>query len=343
MFNKLAVVGAGAIGCVIGGHLSQSGVDITLIDMWPEHVDKMKHDGLKATTVEGEFQARVRAMHLGEVCNLKEPFDLVFLCVKSYDTEWSVKFIEPYLKPTGVVVSAQNGMNDESIASLLGFSRVIGCVVTLGAGLYEPGHVVRTTSVDRPAFALGELNGLATARVQELARLMTPAGKTRVTTNLWGERWAKLATNSMANSVAGLTGLGSADLRLRQETVIVSIKIATEAVKVGHALGIEVQPVSGIPAELYEHAADGKSIDEIKARLAEGAEALREGKPSLLQDVLKGRRTEVDYLNGYVARRGREVGIPTPVNEAITDLIHRVERGELTPDVANIKYLEPYL
>ena len=343
MFNKLAVVGAGAIGSIIGAYLSKAGEDITLIDMWPEHVERMKREGLKVTTVDGELETRVKAMHLGEVCTLKEQFDLVFLCVKSYDTVWSVKFIESYLKPTGLVVSAQNGNNDELISSLIGYSRDIGCVVTIGAGLYEPGHVQRTTALDRPAFTLGELNGMATARVEELAKLMSPVGKTRVTANLWGERWAKLIINSMANPVAGLTGLGSAEIRLRPETATLSIKLATEAVKVSRALGIEVEPISGIPAQLFEVATEGHNMEEIKTGLKESASGLREGRPSLLQDVLKGRRTEVDYLNGYVVIKGREAGIPTPLNEAIIDLIHQVEKGELKPQASNVKYLEPYL
>ena len=343
MLDKLAVLGSGAIGSVIGAYLARGGLDITLIDMWPEHVEIMKRNGLKLSAVEGNFDTKVQALNLGELCTVKEQFDAVFLCVKSYDTAWSVKFIEPYLKPTAVIISAQNGMNDEQIASLIGYTRGIGCIITLGAGVYEPGHVLRTTAIDKPAFALGELNGMTTTRVQTLVKLMTHAGKSRITSNLWGERWSKLTTNSMSNPVAGLTGLGSAEIRVMDETATIAIKIARETIIVGRALGIEIEPVNSIPADLYEQAIEGESMQEVRTRLKDGAGSLREGKPSLLQDVLKGRRTEVDYLNGYVALKGHEVGIATPLNSAITKLIHQVEKGELKPEVSNLKYLEPYL
>ena len=343
MLDKLAVLGSGAIGGIIGAYLAREGVDITLLDMWPKHVETMKRSGLKISAVEGDFNTKVQALNLGELCTVNEQFDAVFLCVKSYDTTWSVRFIEPYLKPTAVIISAQNGMNDETIAALVGYTRIIGCIITLGAGVYEPGHVLRTTSIDKPAFTLGELNGMTTTRAQTLVKLMAHAGKSRITSNLWGERWSKLTTNSMSNPVAGLTGLGSAEIRIREETSTISIKIARETIMVGHALGIEVEPVNGIPADLYEQAIGGKSMQEVRTRLKDGAGSLREGKPSLLQDVLKGRRTEVDYLNGYVALKGHEVGIATPLNNAITKLIHQVEKGELKPEVSNLKHLEPYL
>lgn len=343
MFNRMAVLGVGAIGSIIGAYLTRAGHDVTLIDQWPEHVDTMKKKGLRVTALNEDFTVPVKAMHLAEVCTVKEPFDAVFLAVKSYDTEWCVHFIMPYLKPTGVIISAQNSINDEWIAPIVGYTRDIGCVITLGAGLYEPGHVMRTSAVDRPAFALGELNGMPTRRAKTLAEVMSPIGPTRVTTNLWGERWAKLAINCMANPVAGLTGLGGAALRQTSGTVEVSIKIASEVVKVGKALGVQVEPISGIAAEMYERADDGATMEELKMSLAENTRNVGEGKPSLLQDVLKGRRTEIDYLNGYVVARGKQVGVPTPVCEAITKLIRRIEKGELKPDVSNIKHLQPYL
>lgn len=338
-FGRLAVFGAGAIGSVIGAYLTRAGRDVTLIDLWPAHVEAMAQRGLAVSAPDEEFTVPVQAVHLADVCRLREPFDAVFLAVKSYDSVWATQFVEPHLKPTGVLVSAQNGINEEQIAPVVGYPRTVGCVVTLGAGLYEPGRVTRTSASTRPSFILGELHGLQTARLHELAGLLAPAGAARVTGNLWGERWAKLTTNSMANPLAGLTGMGSAELRAHPAVFPVLLRIAAEALTVADALGVQVEPVGGIPATTYLEAARGVGLDALRERVIEGSRALGAGRPSLLQDVLKGRRTEVEYLNGTVARKGREVGIPTPTNEAVVRAVKRVESGELTPSLANLELL----
>ena len=342
MFDRLAVLGAGAIGSVIGGYLTRAGHDVTLIDTWGEHVETMRRDGLRITAQDEEFNVPVGAMHLGEVSTIAEPFDAVFLCVKSYDTVWAVHLILPYLKPTGVIISAQNAVNDEWIAPIVGFTRDIGCIITLSAGMYEPGHALRTSAPEQPAFAVGELNGMRSQRVEALAEMMGSIGPTRVTGNLWGERWAKLTSNSMTNSVSSLTGLGAGAVRQTAGVVDVSVKIAAEVVKVGRALGVQVEPINGVAAETYERYEEAEVLEEIKTHLAARVQALGETRSSMLQDVLKGRRTEIDYLNGYVVDRGEQVGVPTPVNEAITALIKRIERGELKPDIANMKYMGGY-
>lgn len=342
-FEKLAVLGAGAIGGNIGAYLTRAGCDITLIDMWPAHVEAMKLGGLKVTAQDEEFTVKVNAVHLGDVCSLREQFDAVFLAVKSYDSVWATKFIEPYLKPAGVLLPAQNSINEDWVAPVIGYARTIGCVVTLGAGLYDPGHVLRTSASSRPSFALGELNGMLTPRVQELIKILSPVGPTRATANLWGERWAKLTVNSMANAIAGITGMGSAEMRSNADVFSITLKIAGEALSVAEALGVQVEPVGGIPAKVYLDAVRGVGMEELRAQWIERGRALGAGRPSFLQDVMKGRRTEVDYLNGYVVHKGRDVGVPTPMNEAIVAVAKRVEAGKLKPVSANLTLLTQHL
>ncbi|MDP3063266.1 MAG: 2-dehydropantoate 2-reductase [Chloroflexota bacterium] len=343
MFEKLAVLGVGAIGSNIGGYLTRAGRDITLIDMWPAHVEEMKRRGLKVTAQDEEFTVKVKAVHLADVCSLHEQFDAVFLSVKSYDSVWATEFIRPYLKPAGVVVSAQNSINEDLVAPVIGYSRTIGCVVTIGAGLYEPGHVLRTIASSRPSFEGGELNGMLTPRVQELVVVLSPAGPTHATANLWGDRWAKLTVNSMANALAGITGMNNAEMRDSPDVFSITVKVASEAVSVAQTLGVQVEPISGIPAKAYLDAVRGVGLEELRNKWVEGGRAVGTGRPSLLQDVMKGRRTEVDYLNGYVARKGQQVGVPTPMNEALVDVTHRVESGELKQGPANLKLLTKHL
>ena len=244
-----------------------------------------------------------------------------------------------YLKPTGIIISAQNGINDEVIAPIVGYSREIACVITLGAGLYEPAKAIHTGDPHKLSFTLGELNGLPTDRVNALAEVMNDIGPTKVSRNIWGERWAKLAVNSMANPIAASTGLGSAAVRSTPGVNDVSINIAAEVVSVGKALGIQVEPISGIPADEYLPTDNAEAMEDLKSRLAEGAGQLGAGRPSMLQDVMKGRKTEIDYLNGYVASRGDVVGVDTPFCDGIVDIVRRVERGEMPYEESNIDSL----
>ena len=202
MYDRIAVLGAGAIGGVIGAYLARAGRDVTLIDMWPANIEHIKENGLTVTPQEGEFTTHPKALHLGEVAATRVAFDVVFLSVKSYDTKWSAKFIEPHLAPGGYIVSAQNSINDDAIAAIVGWTREVGCIVGLGAGMYEPGHVLRTTAADRHSFTLGETNGLITSRIENLAKVLNDVGPCKTTTNLWGWRWAKLAINCQANAIA---------------------------------------------------------------------------------------------------------------------------------------------
>jgi 2-dehydropantoate 2-reductase len=338
MFEKLAVLGTGAIGSIIGAYLTRAGRDITLIDMWPAHVEQMQRAGLKVTAAEaGEFQVPVTAVHLGDVAGLRTTFDAVFLSVKSYDTVWAATFIAPYLRPNGVLVSAQNGINEEQLGPVLGYSRILGCVATLGAGLYEPGHVTRTTLPSRPPFTVGEVTGLVTPRARAIAEVLSAVGPAKVTANLWGERWSKLTVNSMLNALASITLMNNAELRQSREVFDITVKVAGEAIAVAQALGVRVEPINGVDPAVYLDAAQGTGLEALRAKWIEGGRTVGAGRPSLLQDVLKGRRTEIDHLNGFVARKGRETGISTPMNDAIIAVTKRVEGGELKPAPENLK------
>jgi len=338
--TRIAVLGAGAIGSTIGAYVARAGRPITLIDLWPAHVDAMNRGGLTMTAQDEEFTVPVTAVHLSEVASLRDPFDAVFLSVKSADTSWAATFIAPHLAPGGVLVSAQNGINDEEIGRIIGYPRTLGCVVTIGAALQEPGRVVRTTPSGRPAFGVGELTGMVTPRAHAVAEVLAPVGPARVTANLWGERWAKLVVNCMANALAGITGLNNAELRSRADVFAATVEIAGEALSVAQALGVQVEPVGGIAAAAYLDAYRGVGLEGLRASWLERGKGVGAGRPSLLQDVLKGRRTEVDYLNGYVVRQGRAVGVPTPMNAAVVEVVKRIEAGELSPDPASLGLLK---
>lgn len=346
MGKKIVVVGAGAIGGYVGGHLTRGGEDVTLIDPWPEHVDRMNRHGLRldGVTTQECCVVPVKAIHLTQVQELSKgrPVDIAFVSVKSYDTEWATAMISQYLAPDGFVVSLQNCINEETVARVAGPARTIGCIASiLAAELIGPGHVQRNVPLggeEHVAFRVGEMHGRITERVLEVAQLLRHADSAKATTNLWGERWTKLIVNGMRNGLSAATGLSGKERDSNPKTRDISLRLGAEAVRVGWALGYRLEKIGGIADSQLVAAVDGdaKARREVDAIL-EKQIALRsdDQRPSMGQDMRKGRRTEIELINGYIAAKGDECGIPTPANKALVAAVQRVERGEVSasPDV----------
>src|SRR5437763_8996151 len=265
MSARIGIMGAGAIGSVVGGMLTKAGHDVTLIDQWPAHVEAMKQNGLRLSGTCGEHVIPVRVLHLYEAQGIQEPFDAVFLAVKGYDTDWATLFAIRFLaEPDGVIVDFQNGINDRRVAKLAGQERTLGCVILIGAGLYEPGHAMRTDG-GTVGFKIGELDGRTTSRARNLVEIMNDVAPSQLTTNLFGERWSKLAINCMANPIAGLSGLGSGEVRTDPTARRIAIQVAGEVIKVGRAAGYEVEPIFGIPAQRFVDASEGRGLEQLEA------------------------------------------------------------------------------
>src|SRR5246127_1677501 len=250
MDKRIAVIGAGAIGGYTGGHLAHNGFDVTLIDPWPEHIETIRKDGLaiEGVTQEEFVCARPKAIHLTQVQDLakQKPIDIAMVSVKSYDTEWATTLIGQYLAPDGYVVSLQNCMNEERIAGIVGWDKTVGVIpALLGAELYAPGRVRRTAARGASpyeVYRVGEVHGRITKRLEELAEMIGTVDTVKSTTNLWGERWAKLCVNGMANGVAAATGMSGNEMNRDEKIRRLSIRLAGEGVRVGQALGYPLQP-----------------------------------------------------------------------------------------------------
>ena len=130
MSKNIVIMGVGAAGSYIGAFLTREGYDVTLIDMWGEHVEAMRANGLRASGSQGDFTVPVKAYHLTDAMQLNRQFDIGFLAVKSYDTEWAAHFLKRFVKRDGVVVDSQNCMNDRLVASIMGYDRTVGCIMS---------------------------------------------------------------------------------------------------------------------------------------------------------------------------------------------------------------------
>ncbi|GAA4326577.1 2-dehydropantoate 2-reductase [Pigmentiphaga soli] len=347
--KRIVIVGAGAVGSHIGALLTKHDQDITLLDYWHEHVEAIRREGVRLSGMsEADSQTiRVNAMHMAEAAQLahQKPVDIAIVATKSYDTEWATMMIRPYLAADGFVVSLQNCINEERIAGIVGWGRTVGCIAArISVELYAPGQVRRqapTGAAHHTVFRVGEIHGRVTPRVSRLAELLSLVDTAKVTTNLWGERWAKLSHNAMRNGVAAVTGMRGNDIDGDEAVRRFTIMLGAEAVQVGQALGYELEKVGKIdPRTLARADTDAQAYQAVEDLLVkERTDRVRGDlqRPSTGQDILKGRRTEIEFINGYVADQGRRLGIATPYNEKVTRLVNEVERGTIQPDPRHIK------
>jgi 2-dehydropantoate 2-reductase len=343
MTKRIAIVGAGALGGYVGGTLAHLGHDVTLIDPWPQHVEAIRARGLEldGLTPEEKFTARPKILHLMEVQSLiRTPVDVAMVAVKSYDTLWATALIAPYLSERGFIVSLQNCMNEETIASVVGWGRVVGAVASMiSLDLYEAGRIRKTAAKGgdkHTVFRIGEPHGAITPRVEELVEWFRGIDSAKATTNLWGERWSKLVQNSMGNGVTAATGLTSGECLRSPAIRRFQIALAGEGIRVGQALGYQLEKIRGADPEQIARANEGdaRALADVEALIVPKAGSNPRGdiqRPSMAQDILKGRRTEIDAMNGYIARKGAEVGVPAPSHEKLAGIVTRIERGELRP------------
>jgi 2-dehydropantoate 2-reductase len=340
--RNIVVVGAGALGGHVGGYLTRNGERVTFVDPWPEHVGTMRRDGLtlRGQTAPENFTVPVKAIHLTELQESikSQPFDLAFVAMKSYDTVWATEMIKPYLAPDAFVVSLQNSINEERIASVVGWGKTVGCIAaTIAVELVGPGLVQRNVALGgdkRLIFRVGEPHGRITPRVEEVAQMLKCVDSAKATDNLWGERWSKLIVNAMRNPVSAATGRGGNANDRDPHTRLLAIRIASEAIKVGLAHGYQLEDVYKMDPMRVKAAGEGD-----KAELAYCEGVLMENmkfrnddqRPSMGQDIQKGRRTEIDYINGLVVEKAREMGIETPANDGIIEAVRKIERGLAKP------------
>jgi 2-dehydropantoate 2-reductase len=302
---KIGVLGTGAMGSAIGGLLTESGLDVLLVDPWKEHVEAMEENGLVLEEQGDKRLIRVRAT--GDVRNVGS-VDLVILLVKSYVTERAIRDFAPLIGTDTVVLSLQNGLgNEEIIAGIIGQDRVLGGVTHAGAVLLEAGHV--QCSRKGKLTYIGELDGRNTERVLEVSRLLSAAGlDTDVAEDIYEKIWSKLLVNVAVSPISAITGLSHGGMAAVPEVLACAGAAVAEAMAVARAAAVKLTTED--PSEVWRAATAGLP---------------GEHKSSMLQDIEKGSRTEIDFINGAVARWGEKHGVPTPVNRTLVAAVKGIE------------------
>lgn len=335
--GRIVLLGGGAVGSLVGGGLAAAGHDVVLIDGWPEHVRAIRDHGLVADTPEGAQRSRPEAWDLGEAHRLRRGgVSVAFLTVKLYDTDWAATLLATWLPPSVPVVTLQNALVEERVARAVGWGRTLGAiggglnVFTAGPGVVR--RAGRRGAAGGPVFKVGELHGRRTPRAERIAALLSAVDTAAVTTDLWTERWTKLCANTMTTGLSGLTGLSLIETYTRSDTTRIATTLAAEAITVGEALGFRLEALFGIAPRVWCDAAAGseEALAAARAAMARQAAAMVEGGMSgTLQDLRKGRPTEVAFFNGFIATEAARLGIAAPTHARIAALIAEAEQGRL--------------
>jgi 2-dehydropantoate 2-reductase len=317
---KLLIWGAGAIGGTIGAYLARAGHDITFVDQAKEHVAAMNAAGLRIEGPLAQFTFRIPSFTPD---TLNGEFERVVIAVKAQDTDAATRALAPHLSPDGYVLSAQNGLNELVIKSIVGDRRTIGCFVNFGADYLEPGVI---QYAGRGAVVLGEIDGRVTPRVGELHRAFLDFDdKAVVTTNIWGYLWGKLAYGAQLFATA-LTNDSIADALADPRYRRVYVEIAREVMRVAQARRITPEGFNGFDPSAFAPAADlavaERSLDEMVAFNRKSAKT----HSGIWRDIaVRHRRTEADAQLGPIVTLGAEVGVPAPLTSRLIELVHDLE------------------
>jgi 2-dehydropantoate 2-reductase len=305
----VTVMGAGAVGSYFGGMLARSGARVTLIAR-PSHVEAIRRNGLLLDTV--TFKETVRLNASSEASAVRDT-QFVLFCVKTLDTEGAARAIAPHLSSGAIVISLQNGVDNVArIRSAAGID-ALPAVVYVAAALPEPGHVKHS---GRGEWIVGEYKGAAPPRAGECSRpehvaeICTAAGiPCRVSSDIEADQWTKMVMNCAGNAVTAIAQTSFAHAARNLDTREVMRMVINESVAVARAAGV------GLP-----------EVDWTEKGL-KNAETLGEATSSTAQDIARGKATEIDSLNGYIVRRGKDLGVPTPVNMTLFALIKLIEES----------------
>lgn len=333
---RVAVLGTGANGAGIGADLTRAGHDVTFIEQWPAHVEAMRERGVRVDLPDHSETTAVSVHHLCEVAELRGSFDLVFLVVKAYDTRWACELITPLLSDSSLVIGVQNGMTVDDIADVVGPERTLGAVIEISANMFEPGVVERQSGRDKSWFAVGSIHDATRGREEEAARVLRAAGTVVVSEDIRSSKWMKLVANAAELVPSAILDLPLGDAARLPGMRDFMVEAGREAVRACLAGGNRLMPIFGMSKDDIGNPEDYAVLllDKVLTDYT-----LPSTRTTVLQDWMKGRRSEVNEINGHVVRESERLGLPSPLNTRVLELGRRIENGDLAAGPDNLTLL----
>ena len=330
---RVAIYGAGSLGTILGAYISKAGEKIELINRNKAHIEALQTKGAQVVgTV--NFTQPVTAYTPDEMSGI---YDVIFLMTKQQHNREVVEMLKDFLAPDGALVTFQNGLPEMQIAEILGEERVLGCTVAWGATLQGAGVCELTSAPDALSFSLGTISPKHNKHFDAIKTLLEKMGTVDVEENFIGTRWSKLLINAAFSGMSAVLGCTFGEAAGDKASRHIVQALIKECIDVCEGGGIRIEPVQGkdIVKLLDYKGAFKKWLSYLIIPIAIRKHAKL--KASMLQDLEKGKLTEVDAINGAVSDYGRKVGFPTPMNDKVVEIIHKIEQGTLTASFDNLK------
>ena len=330
---RVAIYGAGSLGTILGAYISKAGEAIELINRNKAHIEALQTKGAQVVGTVNFIQP-VTAYTPDQMSGT---YDVIFLMTKQQHNKEVVEMLKGFLAPDGVLVTFQNGLPEMQIAEILGEERVLGCTVAWGATLQGAGVCELTSAPDALSFSLGAISPVRNKHFGAIKSLLEKMGTVDVEDNFIGTRWSKLLINAAFSGMSAVLGCTFGEAAGDKASRHIVQALIKECIDVCAAGGIRIEPVQGkdIVKLLDYKGALKKKLSYLIIPIAIRKHAKL--KASMLQDLEKGKLTEVDAINGAVSAYGRKVGCPTPMNDKVVEIIHQIEQGTLTASFDNLK------
>ena len=327
---RIAVMGGtGSLGIVIGGLLAKNGYEVELIGSHREGVIALNSKG---AIIKGSIETVVPVKAITSE-QMKGIYDYVFLVVKQDANHVALPQLLPHLNENSVVCTLQNGMPEESVSTYIGSERTVGGITIFASTRLEPGISFITTSpevIKNYAIEIGEINGQLTQRIYTIQKILSAIGGCSVTENLVNTRWSKLLVNATFGGMTAALGCACKDILKNYDALDIVAHIADETIKTAHACGYRLGPYHGEDLEFLELQQNDQVADK-REFYQSFFSSYANTKLSMLQDLEKGKKTEIKYINGYVCEMGKKKNIPTPYNDFVVNLINKAEEEGKVP------------
>lgn len=333
---KVAIFGAGSLGIILGAYLNKNGQQTDLFNRNPAQVDALNQNGAKVIGCV-EMTVPVKA-YLPE--QMEGKYDIIFLLTKQQENDKTAKFLKEHLTENGVVVTLQNGIPEVLLGEILGDEHVLGATVAWGATLEGNGVSRLTSGEDTFTFSLGSLVDSSHPMIEKVKEVLEKMGKVEVDENFIGARFSKLLVNSALSGLSAALGVTFGEVAQNKQSRKYCQALIKECIDVAKANGIKIEPIQGkdVVKLLDYHTPFKKWISFVLIPIAIKKHRLL--RASMLQDLEKGKKCEIEAINGVIVKYAEKAGVIAPYNANLINVVKGIEDGKYTYSLDNLKYLK---
>lgn len=330
MNKSILIIGGGAIGGIMAARLNHEGCKVNLLVKYPELKKLSKTEGLKITGYHGKYSSKVDSYLPSDL--LSETFDIVMIATKANDMKEAALHILPFLEKDSLVVSLQNGICEDDLAIIVGPQRTVGCVVGFGGTMINPGIYDMTSGGE---FVIGSVDGIPREKLEELKNILEKILPVRISENIYGDLYSKLIINSCISTLGVISGIILGKMLRKKLHRRLFIEIVREALDVADEMKIRIEPYAN-KINYYKFLEEGtfKNLERYLIIRIIGLK-YRRLKSSSLQSLERGKKTEIDWFNGYILRKAMEHQVSVPLNEKLVELVKEIEEGTRSPGLHN--------